>query len=217
MATRSVSMATYWTLAAILACAGVVAGDETPTDCDTGMDEPVELPTPTRSGAPPSGDGAGGRSSGNASLPARRDDKRCGSEESGKPPFVREFLKLEDETAKLRHLRTWNPQTPEQVEQNCLSETHAFHFNSLIKLSLLHHAAEDEVDCVALADNLNEAFSSSSRADPANWNMGTGYAAVYRMFDVVVEHICPDAPRVSCGGLGCPPDFRQGAPVPQGL
>ena len=149
--------------------------------------------------------------------PARRDDKRCGSEESGKPPFVREFLKLEDETAKLRHLRTWNPQTPEQVEQNCLSETHAFHFNSLIKLFLLHHAAEDEVDCAALADNLNEAFSSSSRAAPANWIMGTSYAAVYRMFDVVVEHICPGAPRVSCGGLGCPPDLRQGEPVPQGL
>lgn len=112
MATRSVSMATYWALASILACAGVVAGDETPTDFDTGMD--------------------------------------------------------------------------------------------------------DEVDCAALAGNLNEAFSS--RADSVNWNsVGTDYAAVYRMFDVVVEHICPGAPRASCGGLGCPPDLRQGEPVPQGL
>ena len=102
------------------------------------------------------------------------------------------------------------------MEHNCLSKSYAFHFDALLELYLLHHAAEDEVDRAALADNLNEGFRLYLRA--ANWNtMGTSYAAVYRMFDVVVEHVCPGAPRVSCGGLGCPPDLGQGEPVPQGL
>ena len=137
---------------------------------------------------------------------ASRDEKLCGSEELGSPPFVQEFLKLGEATDKLRHLRTW---TPELAERNCISEVYAYHFHSLLKLYVLYHGPGDELDCAALADNLKNAFPRHSPNGTDSWDtVGTGYFAVYRMFDVVVRDLCPSAPTLSCRGFGCPSHLR---------
>ena len=170
----------------------------------------VGAPAPTQPVAR-SDDAAGsGPPDGDAHHPASRGERRCVSEELGTPPFVQEFLKLKETTGKLRHLRTWQSSNKlELAERNCLSELNAYHFESLFEVSVLHHAPGNDLDCLALADELDW----DVRHHPDSWDMTrNNYFAAYRMFDVVVQDLCPGAPTISCRGMGCPPHLKEGDP-----
>ena len=111
----------------------------------------------------------------------------CGN---GLRPFVAAFVDLEDEPRKLGHLRTWSP--IEMAEPNCLARHEAFHFGALLQLYLLPHVDSGSLDCGALERRLNIAFSPL--------RLKTEHA--YRMFDDVVQHLCPEAPTLSDRGSG---------------
>ena len=179
--------------------------------------EVVEAPTPTRPVARSDDAANGGPPDGDARHPASRGERRCVSEELGTPPFVQEFLELVETTDKLRHLRTWraweSSSKLELAERSCLSKWKGSTFGPLLELYPLYHAPGDDLDCPALAENLYFAFSSIHHK-PDSWDMGRntyGFAA-YRMFDVVVQDLCPGAPTISCRGMGCPPHLREGDP-----
>ena len=171
----------------------------------------VGAPAPTQPVAR-SDDAAGsGPPDGDARHPASRGERRCVSEELGTPPFVQEFLELGEATGKLRHLRTYASSSwQENAERNCLTEQSALRFRSLLERFLLYHAPGDDLDCSALVDNLRAVFSPFG----ATWDPRNNYAAAYRMFDVVVQDLCPGAPTLSCGGGNptdpCPPHLSQG-------